>query len=133
MDPFDVGMRIIAMDPFDTGMRLQTIVPGQETVTLFLRQGATDSFTQYVIYGARRRPDTKAFPQTEMGGLPVVESQWDLYQPTLQESGVNFWQLPQYQDYLVDQYGVQWVISRGGAKSKRTFWQLHCIARNGES
>ncbi len=126
----------MGLDPSDVGLRLQTIVPGQETVTLYLRDPPpATTYTAYTLNGVRRRPSNETFPSVpSLSAVPVNDMQFDIYRPTLDAAGVPTAALPGYQDYIAaaaspgDPTLIRWNINTVKTKSKGTFWQVHCTS-----
>ncbi len=112
----------MGLDPADTGARLETIVPGQETITVYVRNPApaNDTFTAYVVT-ARGRPSSGKSDAAAERYLPNTEKVWHLYRPSLALAGLDSPTTPENYNYLVDAGGVKWIIRSVQAKSNWSF------------
>lgn len=111
------------MNPHDVGRRLQMIVPGQQAITLYIRQPTPpdDVFKAYSIYGARGRPSKQTNASGGGNVLAATRKTWHLYRPSLNAGGVPPNTVSESFDYLVDSFGVQWNIESVDVKSNNSF------------
>lgn len=111
------------MDPADVGQRLMDIVPGQEIITLSIRQLAPpdDVFKTYTNITARGRPSRQNVNSPDATVLQTTRKTWHLYRPSLTVAGVPTSTSSESYDYLIDASGVKWVIQTVDVKSNWSF------------
>lgn len=119
----------MSLNPADVGQRLSLIVPGQEIITLFLRQPAPpdDVFKKYVLVGARGRPSKQNVISPDGIVLPPTHKTWHLYRPVLIAAGVPVNTSSESYDYLLDQSGQKWVVQSVDVKSNWSFVILDTV------
>jgi hypothetical protein len=112
----------MGLNPKDTGARLRMIVPGQEMITLFIRNPAPpdDIFTPYT-FRARGRPSSQPISSPNDTVLAVTRKTWHLYRSAMNAAGVPQNTTSESFDYLTDQSGSKWLIDSVDAKSNWSF------------